>query len=409
MAVKYVKGMHGFVRFPLGFSPSSGKRPDSNVGILFGAGQDSSNLESSSIDGAHYLDFWLANVSTGTTEVFGCNMTLDVQGTSPGYAYFGHGKVTTGTKSELGAAYLRTQLSGGQITGQAYAAFLEFIVDSGISNMPSGGVLQLVGWVDGTLNAVHSFIQCRDYGTNKLAHLFGFLDTSATPGAETTIYSPAGFSAWLTNPSNQVFIPVSRSKPSTTAFYGRGASTSSRETLGTSITDGISLYLQSAGNSITVKGMDIDVKKTGTSTSCIGLQAKADGTDGSGSFLIGIYGVVQNSGTGERPVVQGYYVGGEFEVVVDNTVTNTDANAAVCLDVGNNAASSPGDPTYIFLNNWGSNKANYFFRTIGNEAIGTTTTTTCCTTLAGDVAPTHAVKIQFGGTDLWLLARNAIT
>ena len=93
-----VKGLGGlFAKYPLGFSPASGGRPET-YGIILGAGASASARETSSKDGARFMDFYLASTSAGSSDVYGLNIDLDAQGTSSGYAIKSTGKISTGTK-----------------------------------------------------------------------------------------------------------------------------------------------------------------------------------------------------------------------------------------------------------------------------------------------------------------------
>ena len=99
------------------------------------------------------------------------------------FALFGNMLLNTGALvAEVWGGYSKTKLSGGQATGQVGAHYFEFIVDSGVSNMPSGGVIQLASWVNGTLNAESGFIQLRDYGTSPMGNLF-HINSEITSGS----------------------------------------------------------------------------------------------------------------------------------------------------------------------------------------------------------------------------------
>ena len=180
--VSYVKGLYGaLAKWPLGFSPKTASYSDYTV--IMGAGK-STDPEASAVDGANFMDFYLKTTApaSGSTDVAGLKIQLDVQGTGSGYAIKATGLNGGGsTHAELGGIYAQARVSGGRVSGQTYAGFFEYIIDEGISNPSKGGPIQLVSWVDGALNAVSGFIGLRDYGANPMVNLFD-IDPEITSG-----------------------------------------------------------------------------------------------------------------------------------------------------------------------------------------------------------------------------------
>ena len=133
-------------------------------GILMG--KSTSKRQSFALEDG--LALFLRSAYGGADDVHGVMVDMDSVGDASAckYAFAAKGVLTSGIITEMWGAHIRTQLSGGQATGQFGAATFEAVVDAGIANMPSGGVIQLVSWVNGTLGGSYGFINLRDYGTN---------------------------------------------------------------------------------------------------------------------------------------------------------------------------------------------------------------------------------------------------
>ncbi len=192
--VNYIKGLYGpvRVRYPLGFAPTlpegygtSGGYAPASTCVIMGSGISDTYPETSSLASGKFLEWHLKTTNTGSGEVYGDYMSLQSAGTGTGYVY-AKGvlakSVTGGYVAELGACYYKSQLSAGTVTGQNYVGFFEYIVDTGVANMPSGGVIQLVDVVSGSLNAVHGYITLRTYGTTPFSNLFYIMDHTSGTG-----------------------------------------------------------------------------------------------------------------------------------------------------------------------------------------------------------------------------------
>ncbi len=190
--VNYIKGLYGPVRvsYPLAFSPSGIIDPTtghtlSAYAIIGGAGYSTTYPETSSLASARFIEWNLKTTNTGSGEVYGDYMSLQSAGTGTGYVYTKGAlakSVTGGYVAELGACYYKSQLTAGTVTGQNYVGFFEYVVDSGVTNMPSGGILQLDDIVDGSLNAVHGYIAIRTYGGTPFSNLFNIMDHTTGTG-----------------------------------------------------------------------------------------------------------------------------------------------------------------------------------------------------------------------------------
>lgn len=199
--VNYVRGLRGVrAAYPLGFSPTGAIDPTygyriSPTAIIMGAGVSATYPEISSLASACFLEWHLKTTNEGSGEVYGNYLSLQSGGTGTGYAY-AYGalakSVSGGYVAELAACYFKSQLSAGTVTGQSYVGFFEYIVDVGVANMPSGGVLQLVDIVSGSLNAVHGYIAIRTYGTAPFSNLFNIMDHSVGNNSHTVLLSTSG-------------------------------------------------------------------------------------------------------------------------------------------------------------------------------------------------------------------------
>lgn len=167
--VSYVKGLYGaLAKWPLGFSPKTASYSDYTV--IMGAGK-SADPEASTVDGANFMDFYLKTTGSGASDVAGLKIQLDAQSAGSGYAIKATGKTSAGVShAEIGGIYAQAQASGGTITGQQYAGFFEYLIDSGVTNAPAGGCIQLSSIMSGTRSSVNGFISVRDYGADA-AHL----------------------------------------------------------------------------------------------------------------------------------------------------------------------------------------------------------------------------------------------
>ncbi len=190
--VNYIKGLYGPIRvgYPLGFSPSGIIDPTTGLAlpttaVIGGAGYSTTYPEISNLASARFLEWNLKTTNTGSGEVYGEYMSLQSAGTGTGYVYTKGAlakSVAGGYVAELGACYYKTQLSAGTVTGQNYVGFFEYVVDTGVANMPSGGCIQLDDIVSGTLNAVHGYIAIRTYGTYPFSNLFNIMDHTSGTG-----------------------------------------------------------------------------------------------------------------------------------------------------------------------------------------------------------------------------------
>lgn len=222
--VNYIKGLYGPVRvsYPLAFSPSGIIDPTtghalSAYAVIGGAGYSTTYPETSSLASARFIEWNLKTTNTGSGEVYGEYMSLQSGGTGTGYVYTKGAlakSVTGGYVAELGACYYKTQLSAGTVTGQNYVGFFEYVVDTGVANMPSGGCIQLDDIVDGSLNAVHGYIAIRTYGGTPFSNLFNIMDH--TSGTGKLFY---GSTLKIRIGSTQYYIPLSTAE-NTFTFTG---------------------------------------------------------------------------------------------------------------------------------------------------------------------------------------------
>jgi len=192
--VNYIKGLYGpvRVRYPLGFSPTlpegygtSGGHAPASTCVIMGSGISDTYPETSSLASGKFLEYHLKTTNVGSGEVYGDYMSLQSAGTGTGYVYTKGAlakSVAGGYVAELGACYYKTQLTAGTVTGQAYVGFFEYVVDTGVANMPSGGILQLDDIVNGSLNAVHGYIAIRTYGGTPFSNLFNIMDHTSGTG-----------------------------------------------------------------------------------------------------------------------------------------------------------------------------------------------------------------------------------
>lgn len=199
--VTYVRGLKGTrAAYPLAFSPEGAYDPTNKLHlgvdcIVMGSGVSGSYPETSSVAGARFLEWHFETTNTGAEEVYGNYMTVRSAGTGTGYVY-GYGGIassqTGGYVAELAACYFKSQLTAGTVTGQSYVGFFEYIVDTAVANMPSGGVLQLVDIISGALNADHGYIAVRTYGTYPFSNLFNIKDHSVGSNSHTVLVSSTG-------------------------------------------------------------------------------------------------------------------------------------------------------------------------------------------------------------------------
>ena len=240
--VNYIKGLYGpvRVRYPLGFSPTlpegygtlGGHAPASTC-VIMGSGISDTYPETSSLASGKFLEYHLKTTNVGSGEVYGDYMSLQSAGTGTGYVYTKGAlakSVAGGYVAELGACYYKTQLTAGTVTGQAYVGFFEYVVDTGVANMPSGGILQLDDIVDGSLNAVHGYIAIRTYGGTPFSNLFNIMDH--TTGAGKLFY---GCTLKNRIGSTLYYIPLSTAE---NAFTFSGIVTISNDTDASSLTAG---------------------------------------------------------------------------------------------------------------------------------------------------------------------------
>lgn len=189
--VNFVRGIRNVrAAYPLGFSPDG--VATSTTAVIMGAGTSTTYPEVDSMTGACFLEWHLKTTNTGSGEVYGNYLSLQSAGTGTGYVY-AYGalakSVSGGYVAELAACYFKSQLSAGTVTGQNYVGFFEYIVDTGVANMPSGGVVQLVDIVNGTLNAVHGYITLRTYGTTPFSNLLNIMDHTVGTASTTVLMS----------------------------------------------------------------------------------------------------------------------------------------------------------------------------------------------------------------------------
>ncbi len=267
--VNYIKGLYGPIRvgYPLGFSPSGIIDPTTGLAlpttaVIGGAGYSTTYPEISSLASARFLEWNLKTTNTGSGEVYGEYMSLQSGGTGTGYVYTKGAlakSVAGGYVAELGACYYKTQLTAGTVTGQAYVGFFEYVVDTGVANMPSGGILQLDDIVDGSLNAVHGYIAIRTYGGTPFSNLFNIMDH--TSGTGKLFY---GSTLKMRIGSTLYYLPLSTAE-NTLTFSGVVSITNATDA--SSLTAGA---LVVAGGIACAKqlylGDDIDMSVSGTGT-----------------------------------------------------------------------------------------------------------------------------------------------
>lgn len=198
MSVNYVRGLKRVrASYPLAFSPTGAYDPSNKLhigstAIVGGSGVSTDYPEISSIASGRFLEWHFKTTNTGSGEVYGEYLSLQSGGTGTGYAY-AYGalakSVSGGYVAELAACYFKTQLSAGTVTGQTYVGFFEFIVDSAVANMSSGGCLQLVDIVSGALNADHGYMCLRTYGTYPFSNLLNIKDHTIGTKSATVLVS----------------------------------------------------------------------------------------------------------------------------------------------------------------------------------------------------------------------------
>lgn len=402
--VNYVRGLHRVrVTYPLGLSVEG--NASAATAILLGAGLSTSYPESSDLDNHNFIELYLESTDDGSDQASGFKMTHMITGDRTGYCYALYSRAlmsTSGYGSELVGGYFVSQLSAGQVSGQVYPLCGELIIDAGVDNSPSCSVLKLYAGVSGTLNAVNAWINLETWGTHAPDFLFNFAGTSYTPGARTTMYSQAGLKIMFANATGTpIHIPVSYALPTTTAFFGRGASTSSRESMGATLTQGLSFYLTSTYTGASdASGLLVDMDSTGTSSSCKYAAAiKGVMTSGQNSEIWGAHIRAQLTGG----TVTGQWGAATFEAVVDLGVANAPSGGVIQLVSWCNGSMS-GDFGFINLREYGTAKCKYFIYSpdnlLADNGIFETNT---------DATPSHGLRIKINGTTYWLLATDTHT
>lgn len=196
--VNFVRGLKGVrAAYPLAFSPSGVKDPTTGLAIpsttcIFGAGYDATYREVMGAAFTHGISMYLTNTYTGASDAYGIYFDMDSTGinTASKYALGAHGIFTSGTGTEIWGARVCGHLSGGTVSGQWGAATLEAVVDSGVVNQPSGGVLQLVSWNNGGgASDTFGFLNLREYGSAKCRLFLYSPDLTVSNQSATAIFS----------------------------------------------------------------------------------------------------------------------------------------------------------------------------------------------------------------------------
>lgn len=196
--VNYVKGIRNVrAAYPLGFSPSGVSDPTTGRMIpsttcIFGSGYSTTYRESMGASFTHGVSMYLTNTYTGASDSYGVFVDMNSTGTNTASKYgLGiKGVFTSGSGAEIWGAHIRGQLSGGTVSGQWGAATLEAVVDSGVTNQPSGGVLQLVSWNSGGgASDTFGFLNLREYGSAKCKLFMYSPDLTVSTKSATAIFS----------------------------------------------------------------------------------------------------------------------------------------------------------------------------------------------------------------------------
>lgn len=410
MNQNYVRGLHRVrASYPIGFTANpAGYSPLADSTILFGAGKYTGGTyynETSDLDNGRFMEFYLKSNDDGTGQASGFYMRHAITGTRTGYSYSMYVNAvmsTSGYSSELVAGYFVSQLSAGRVSGQVYPLCGELIIDAGVVNSPSCSVLKLYAGVSGTLNAINAWINLETWGTYAPQYLFNFAGTSYTPGAITTMYSQAGLRVMFANAfSTPIFIPVSYALPTTTAFFGRGASTSSRESMGATLTQGLSFYLTCTYTGASdASGLLVDMASTGTSTSCKYAAAlKGTLTSGAVTEMWGAHIRAQLSGG----AASGQWGAATFEAVVDAGIANAPSGGVIQLVSWCNGTMS-GDFGFINLREYGTDKCDYLIYSPDNLLADNGIFETNV-----DNTPSHGIRIKINGTVYWIMVSDTHT
>lgn len=416
------------------------------------AGESESFPSISATAGKHFKDAYFKTTNVGALETYGDYMSLQSGGTGTGYVY-AHGlmakSVTGGYVAELGAAYYKTQLTAGTVTGQCYVGFFEMTVDAGVANMPSGGVIQLVDIVNGSLNAVHGYISIRTYGTTPFSNLFNIADHTSGSGKlfyESTLKMRIGTTSYYIPLSTTergfsliggIIVGVSGAGHDVT-FYGdtagcdffwdQNGDTNGSLSLGaTGGSKGVDFtaygatngaYLQwdqsadrlnvvtASGRAITGEEHAVDVTNGGTVSSgdsMVGINVVTTASGAAGSWVSAFYAkTVQAS-----KVVNGYLCGAEIEL--QSTAAGASDNSVLVLNsTRNHTGSPPACDPYITLREYGTTYANVFFRVFGDTGQGTTAAFSASTLITSaqntyEADCNVAVRCMSGSTVFWLL------
>lgn len=424
----YVKGLHRVrVTYPLGFSAyPAGNYPSNSLtgyGVaLFGTGLGAATILRDDLgDTAQYgMAFYLKTGCTSTIgEFVGFHIDLSSDGTGAVVGIYSRvHSGTTGAKGSVRGIDGTVVIDTGSIcTGSwsGISACLEIPATAAFGAVAAGACLELVSYnlsASGQHNDSTAFIWLREYSSpagSVIMHLMNLYDTSATVGERSTIFSLAGL-ACKVGATTDFFIPVSLDLPSTTAWFGRGASTTSRESLGTVMTDGITLFGSTALASGEFASLRIDLSSTGAG-SLVGISSRVtDGTTQKSSVR-GIDGTAVLTGTTVH-VCNGtaYGISACFEVA--NTVSYSLPDHA-CLELvyyneGAAALSNTAHRAYIMLRDYSTTKKMDALFCLFDHTVGTSNDDVLFTSAHADHTASHGLKILVDSVPYWILCTNQL-
>ena len=122
-----------------------------------------------------------------------------------------------------------------------------------------------------------------------------------------------------------------------------------------------------------------------------------------GGGLYGLMVKVQNSSTGAQTGAN-ITQAGEFNCIIDSTVTNHQEAYSLCLKMTNNSNIN-GVAAYLRIRDAGSSMADYFFNA-PNWSPGTKSDGEELFTTNTDNTPSHGLRVMIAGVSYWFLMTN---
>ena len=421
--VNYVAGLHRIrVTYPLSFMKDGNATKCSTAltgyGVaLFGSGKGAATIVRDDLgDTDQYgMAFYLKTGCTSSIgEFVGFHVDLLSDGTGSLVGIYSrvHGG-STGAKTSVrgidGTVVISTpSIPSGYFAG--VSACVEIPANATLGAVPGGACLELVNYnaVPLANDEASAYIWCREYSgaVGRFGNLINLYDTSATPGAVTTIFSPRGLHGKV-GATTDMWIPVSLGLATTTAFYGRGQS-GSNETMPSTATGAIELYLTSALGSGWMNGINLDLTMTN------------NGNVSGGNFIVTSTGGTKTVAQAlyaqfyEKTAisVSGYSCAAEFSLKRDACSAGNPSDCAVLVLRSENEDTALGNANsaYIQLNDTGPGLAGtamkdlFYFPDI---AIGTHhDLKNVLLSETGDLVATHAIRMRVGPAWLWLLCNS---